>query len=191
MSQTPVVELIGNPRAGSRTRTVADAAVRALRGRLPLDPPRVLELAEVVGVSFGPEPVRGGAGDPFGTVRSAGLLVVATPTYKATYTGLLKVFLDQLEGGALAGVVAVPVAVAAAPHHLEPVATALTALLLELGASVPAPALTVLESRLAELDRTVAQWADGAAEPVARALAGRCTGRTTAPDPTARAGAHP
>lgn len=178
MTRTPVVELIGNPRAGSRTRTVADAAVRALGARLPLDPPRVLELAEVVHVSFGPEPVRGSAGpegradagDPFGTVRSAGLLVVATPTYKATYTGLLKVFLDQFEGGALAGVVAVPVAVAAAPHHLAPVATALTALLRELGASVPVPALTVPESGLAGLDDLVAEWAGAAAAPIAQAL---------------------
>ena len=36
-------------------------------------------------------------------------MIVASPTYKATYTGLLKLFLDRIAGGALAGVTAVPV----------------------------------------------------------------------------------
>ncbi|TDD63979.1 hypothetical protein E1262_29575 [Jiangella aurantiaca] len=40
--------------------------------------------------------------------------LLATPTYKARYTGLLKAFLDRLPGGALRGTVAVPVTVAAA-----------------------------------------------------------------------------
>ena len=35
-------------------------------------------------------------------------MVVASPTYKATYAGLLKLFLDRLGGESLAGVTAVP-----------------------------------------------------------------------------------
>jgi FMN reductase len=151
-----VVVLVGNPKPGSRTRLLAEAAARALGEPSPL----VLELAEIVGVTFGPEPAFGrGEGDPFGSVRSARLLIVATPTYKGTYTGLLKIFLDQFGPGALAGVVAVPVTVAASDAHLRAASAALRDLLVELGASVPAPALAALEPALADADGVAAAWA--------------------------------
>ncbi len=44
-------------------------------------------------------------------------VVVATPVYKAAYTGLLKCFLDVLPEAALRGKVAFPIATAAAPSH--------------------------------------------------------------------------
>ena len=93
-----VVVLVGNPRPGSRTRTLAELVARELAAALGgLSDIVVMELAEVVGVSFGPEPVRGGwpLGDPFAEVGGARLLVVATPTYKGTYTGVLKVLLSR------------------------------------------------------------------------------------------------
>jgi FMN reductase len=175
-----VVVLIGNPRAGSRTRALADAATEALLARLATASSepwgvQVLELAELVGVTFGPEPVYGSAtvADPFALVRSARLLVVATPTYKGSYTGLLKIFVDQFGPAALSRTVAVPVAVAASDAHLRAVATALTGLLVELGACVPAAPLAVLESHLADLYDVAAEWADAQAGAVAGALAGR------------------
>jgi FMN reductase len=48
-------------------------------------------------------------------VSSASVVVVATPVYKGSYTGLLKSFLDVLRSQALAGAVVVPVTVSAAP----------------------------------------------------------------------------
>jgi FMN reductase len=44
-------------------------------------------------------------------------VVVATPVYKAAYTGLLKCFLDILPEAALRGKVAFPIVTAAAPAH--------------------------------------------------------------------------
>ena len=41
-------------------------------------------------------------------VGDADLVVVASPTYKATYTGLLKLFLDRFAGGTGLTGVAVP-----------------------------------------------------------------------------------
>lgn len=173
-SPTPtadVVVLVGNPRPGSRTRALAEAVTSALLDKLGESPDRVqvLELAEIVGVSFGPEPAYGAkAGlDPFAAVRSARLLVVATPTYKGSYTGLLKVFLDQFGHRQLTSVTAVPVAVAAAPEHADAAASALRDVLVELGARVPAPPLAVLESRLAEAREIAARWADQHAAAVA------------------------
>ncbi|GAA5186292.1 NAD(P)H-dependent oxidoreductase [Rugosimonospora acidiphila] len=173
-----VVALIGNPRPGSRTRILAEAAaatavtaVAAAAGPT-LDGVRVLELAEISAVSFGPGPAQPSASvdDPHALVRQARLLVVATPTYKGTYTGLLKVFLDQYAHRELAGVVAVPVAIAAAEPHRQAVVAALEALLAELGATVPAPALAVLEPALTDPKRLAAQWAADHASALADAL---------------------
>lgn len=50
-------------------------------------------------------------------VAAAQGIVVATPVYKAAYTGLLKCFLDVLPEAALRGKVAFPIATAAAPAH--------------------------------------------------------------------------
>jgi len=164
------VLLIGNPRPGSRTRALAETVARAL------DEPggrELLELGDIVGVTFGPEPVSGGNGvaDPFAVVRGARLLVVATPSYKGSYTGLLKVFLDQFAAGDLSGAVAVPVAVAASPAHRDATAAALAALLGELGANLPAPPVALLEPELAAAADRVAEWAGQHAPAIAKALA--------------------
>ncbi|MFJ8580093.1 NAD(P)H-dependent oxidoreductase [Micromonospora sp. NPDC093277] len=168
-STPEVVVLVGNPRAGSRTRGVAEAVTRALLDRLGWSPDavQVLELAEIVGVSFGPEPAYGAkAGpDPFAAVRSARLLVVATPAYKGSFTGLLKVFLDQFGHRQLAGVTAVPLAVAASPAHAEAAASALRDVLVELGAKASTP-LAVPESQLADAPEIAAEWADQHTDPI-------------------------
>jgi FMN reductase len=161
-----VVVLVGNPRPGSRTRILAEATAAAIVSTAAdpagSDPagPRVLELAEIGAVSFGPDLARPSTvvDDPHAVVRGARLLVVGTPTYKGTYTGLLKLFLDQYGHRELAGVVAVPVAVAAAEPHRQAVAAGLEALLVELGATVPVPTFAVLEQRLADPERAAAQW---------------------------------
>lgn len=176
-----VVSLIGNPRPGSRTRSLAAALTSAVLGHVtpahgvaPTE--RVLELGELVGVSFGPEPAYGATAagdDPLELVRTADLLVVATPTYKATYTGLLKIFLDRYAHGDLAGATAVPVALAASEEHRRSVSSSLRDLLVELGASVPAPALAALESELAEqgAEGLAGAWADRYAGVITDGLA--------------------
>lgn len=180
-----VVELIGNPRAGSRTRTLADLVTAELtraighdgsvtgRPGIRLGERSVLELADTVGVTFSGDPAHAVApvADPFGTVRRARLLVVATPTYKATYSGLLKIFLDQLNQGDLAGAVAVPVAIAGAPAHRDSVAASLRDLLVELGARVPAPAVALLEGEVADQAEHVARWVEAYAAELGSAIA--------------------
>src|SRR5262249_15931893 len=84
--------------------------------------------------------------------------VVASPTYKATYTGLLKVFLDRIAGGALLGQLAVPLMVAGAPQHALAVETHLRPLLIELGATCLTPGLCVLESHLDHVDGVIDAW---------------------------------
>jgi FMN reductase len=79
-------------------------------------------------------------------VLDAEVLVVASPTYKGTYTGLLKVFLDRLPHQALAGKAALPLLVMGDPKHSLAVEVHLRPVLVELGAFVPTPGLVVLES---------------------------------------------
>jgi len=73
------------------------------------------------------------------------VLVVASPTYHGTYTGLLKLFLDQIPYKGLAGRVGVPLMVGAGPGHALAAELYLRQVLRELGAVTPAPALYVLE----------------------------------------------
>jgi FMN reductase len=150
------VILNGNPRLGSRTGALA----LALADALGHPHPRVIELADALAVGYGPEPVAPPAPQPdaLEAITRARLLIIATPSYKGTYTGLLKVFLDQFAAGALAGVIAVPVAVAGSPAHAEATAADLLRLVRELGATAPS-AVAVLESQLGDLAAITARHA--------------------------------
>lgn len=68
-------------------------------------------------------------------------MVVASPTYKASFTGLLKLFLDRFPSNALDGVVAVPLMLGAGPAHALAPEVFLKPVLAELGAVLPTRAL--------------------------------------------------
>jgi FMN reductase len=80
----------------------------------------------------------------------AQLLVVASPTYKGSYTGLLKLFLDRFAADSLAGVVAVPLMLGAGPRHALAPEVFLRPVLAELGARLPARPLYLLEESYAD-----------------------------------------
>jgi FMN reductase len=102
-------------------------------------------------------------------IEQSQLLIVASPIYKATYTGLLKLLLDRIPMEGLSGRVAIPVMVAAAPIHVLAVETHLRPVLVELGACCPTRGLVVMESKLGELSDAVGKWLEGA-KPVLAAL---------------------
>ncbi|MCG2621268.1 NAD(P)H-dependent oxidoreductase [Arthrobacter sp. I2-34] len=135
------VVVAGNPKPSSRT---LDAGVR-LAGLLGAEPPEVLDV-----IALGPGLL--GWGDPevkhaVELVAGADLAVFASPTFKATYTGLLKLFLDQFATGeGLRGVVAVPLMLGAGPAHALAPELLLKPVLVELGATCPAPGLYQLDS---------------------------------------------
>ena len=167
-----LVVLIGNPRPESRTRAFAEHVASFVQST----PADVIELADVTGVSYTSQPATAKRPDETALqrIRDARVLIVATPSYKGTYTGLLKLFLDRLSHGDLEGVVALPVAVAASDAHAEATAVDLSRLLHELGATVPGQ-LAVLETQL-----DTADVAD-AVESVNRAASSRTAPSQLAP----------
>lgn len=158
-----VVALVGNPRPGSRTL----AAAQHVAGRLGEDVTSI-DLATIGHQLFTDD--RSLLDPALGTVAQARLLVVATPVYKASYTGLLKSFLDLYGPDGLAGVVAVPLVISGNPAHALVGEVHLRPLLVELGATVPTRSLTVTEADLLDLDPAVDRWLAKASAPLQRAL---------------------
>ncbi|MFF5260397.1 NADPH-dependent FMN reductase [Actinomadura viridis] len=170
--------IIGNPRPGSRTAGAAVAAALAVADAAGLEgEPDVIDLSAYGPGLLAPEPPSEVA-DALARVTAADVLLVASPTYKATYTGLLKVFLDRFAAGALTGKIALPLLVVGAPEHALAVEVHLRPLLVELGADVPSPGLALPESRLDRPDSLLEEWAGRVAPAVRGALtAGPSGGR--------------
>jgi FMN reductase len=157
---TSVGVVVGNPKPRSRTLRVAEAVADAAAGAAALsDAGRVVaDLAELGPqlFDFSSAQVR----SVVDAVAGCALAVVASPTYKATYTGLLKAFLDWYPTTGLSGVAVVPVMVGAAAQHALAVEVHLRPVLVEIGATLPTRGLYVMESQLDELDEVVAAWVD-------------------------------
>lgn len=158
--------VVGNPRPASRTLDAARLLAEALTGR-PAD-------AAVDLVELGPS-LLGWGSDEVGaavrTVQDSSLVVVASPTFKATYSGLLKLFLDQFAGSTgMKGVLAVPLMLGAGPAHALAPELLLKPVLSELGATCALPGLYLLDSSYAdgpELTTYAERW-----RPVVDALTG-------------------
>ena len=71
-------------------------------------------------------------------VHSARILVASSPVYRATYSGLLKVFFDLLPQDGLAGKIAVPILTGGGPAHLLALDHGFRPLFASVGANVVA-----------------------------------------------------
>lgn len=162
--------VVGNPKPGSRTLVVAEAVASAAAdaaGLVATERERVtFDLAELGPELFDWSSAR--VRRAVDAVRGCVLAVVASPTYKASYTGLLKSFLDWFSTTDLVGVTVVPLMVGAGLQHALAVEVHLRPVLIELGATLPTRGLYVTESQLGDLDEVVAAWAVDAG-PVLRA----------------------
>ncbi|ANW63393.1 NADPH-dependent FMN reductase [Mycobacterium sp. djl-10] len=135
------VVVVGNPKPHSRTRAAAELVTRELTGAAPEHVVEVVELG--AGLLGWGDPKVAEAKE---IVKSADLLVVASPTFKATYTGLLKLFLDQFGAGELGQTTTFALMLGGSyAHALAPELT-LRPVLVEIGASCPAPSLYLLDS---------------------------------------------
>ncbi|PWT70184.1 MAG: FMN reductase [Proteobacteria bacterium] len=112
MSTYNVVAVSGNLGAPSRTLTLTQSILDALSRLAPIDA-TIIELGKVgplLGQSLNRKHLSADAESVLTAVESADLLVVASPVYRATYTGLFKHLFDLVNHDAL---VEVPVVLAA------------------------------------------------------------------------------
>ncbi len=126
------VGISGSPSPASRSRTLLRQALAALERR-------GIATGEVDLAALPAEPLLGRASDArvteaLAAVGRARLVVVSTPVYRATYSGLLKVFFDLLPQDGLAGKVAVPIATGGSLAHLLALDYGLRPLLASVGA---------------------------------------------------------
>jgi FMN reductase len=167
---TSVGVVVGNPKPRSRTRHVAEAVADAAAEAAGLSgADRVVADLATLGpqlFDWSSEDVR----SVVDAVAGCTLAVVASPTYKATYTGLLKAFLDWYPTTGLSGVTVVPVMVGAGLQHALAVEVHLRPVLVEIGATLPTRGLYVVESQLDELDAVVGAWAEAEGPRLGAAL---------------------
>jgi len=162
--------VVGNPKRLSRTLSTAEALADVIAAGLDARPRfPSLDLAELF--LDGIEPPHEGFEHALERLSAGGVLVVGTPVYKASYTGILKLFLDQLPPGALEGTVAIPVTVAASAEHRHLADLQLRPVLAELGASLPLPSLTLREKELPDLADHIGAWSDAHLPALAASLA--------------------
>jgi FMN reductase len=164
MAAMNTVAVVGNPKPRSRTLEAAGIVVEELTGALPQAVVDVIDLG--AGLL--------GWGDPtvvaaVELVASADLVVWACPTYKATYTGVLKLFLDQFPANGLGGTVGVPLMLGAGPAHAMAPDLLLKPVLVELGATCPTRGLYLLDSTYTDRDG-YATWTATARQQVANAF---------------------
>ena len=143
-----VLLIAGSPSERSRTAALLSAAGQRLEFRgAQVDtlrvrdlPPQALLLADFGNTAV----IRATA-----QVAAADIVVVATPVYKAAYSGVLKVFLDLLPQTALKDKVVLPLATGGSPHHMLALDYALRPVLQSLGAKHILPGIYATDAQVA------------------------------------------
>jgi FMN reductase len=167
-----IVAVSGNPRPQSRTHALAVTLATEVASVVTGSTVSEIELAGLGSRVL--EPDDAAAQAAVTQALEADILVISSPTYKASYSGLLKSFLDRIGHQGLTGKSAVPIMLGGLPSHQLAVNLHFGPLLLELGAKVPAGGLFVLESEVADYPSFAANWAnDNAATLVTATSAAR------------------
>ncbi len=133
--------VVGNPKAASRTYQAAVRVAVELTGSPPDLAIDVIDLG--AGLLDWADPATAKA---VAAVQDLDLLIVASPTYKATYTGVLKLFLDQFGAGSLDGALTFPLMLGAGLQHALAPELLLKPVLVEIGATCPTQGLFLLDT---------------------------------------------
>jgi FMN reductase len=146
-----IVTISGSPSATSRTTALAQHVGAQLAGR-------GFEVRSISVRDLDPEALLHGRADAPGVreaialVASADAVVIATPVYKAAYTGVLKAFLDLLPQFGLAGKTVLPLATGGTIAHVLAIDYGLRPVLASLGALHIVNGLFVLDKLLEHAD---------------------------------------
>ena len=131
-----VVGISGSPSASSKSRMLVEYALARLAQR-----GAVTELVDLAQLPAEPLLGRGSAPAVTAALEAAaraGIVVAGTPVYRATYSGLLKLFFDLLPQDSLVGKVGVPIVTGHAAAHALSLDHGMRPLFASLGATVVA-----------------------------------------------------
>ena len=142
-----VLLIAGSPSERSRTAALLEAAGQRLEARgVQVDRLRVRDLSPqaLLLADFGHPSISQAAGQ----VARADVVIVATPVYKAAYSGVLKVFLDLLPQDGFKNKVVLPLATGGSPHHMLALDYALRPVLQSLGAKNILPGIYATDAQV-------------------------------------------
>lgn len=178
---TLIVAISGSPSTPSRSAALAQHVAADLRAR-------GFELASISVRELPAEELLNGrtthpdVAAAIALIDRADAILVATPIYKAAYTGVLKSFLDILPQFAFAGKVVLPLATGGTIAHVLALDYALRPVLASLGAQHIVNGLFVLDKTIAVSERGLALDADvekrlaGVVDDFAASISRRGTG---------------
>ncbi|MCG6134679.1 MAG: NADPH-dependent FMN reductase [Nostoc sp. LLA-1] len=130
---TNILAIAGSPSHPSRTYAILEKAAKTLsQQELNID---IISVRDIPAEDLAYGRYDSAALEkPKALLEKASGVIIATPIYKAAYTGVLKAFLDLLPQKALIGKVVLPIATGGTIAHLLSVEYALKPVLSELGA---------------------------------------------------------
>jgi len=159
----PIAFISGSPQARSRSNALLDvvrnhvvahgATVEDVRAR-------ELPATALLGLELEHPPIAAA----LARIARANAVVIATPIYKASYTGLLKSFLDLIPQDGLRDKVVLPIATGGSPAHLLAIDYAIKPVLTALGARWIVGSVYAADSQ-------IVKRADGGYEPDAEIAA--------------------
>jgi FMN reductase len=140
-----IVALAGSPSVESRTV----ALLRHIAGGLAGHDVTVVSVRALPAEALlGADATDPAVAEVVAQVLDADGLIVASPVYKAAYSGVIKTFLDLLPHGALAGKAVLPLLTGGAPVHALAVDYALRPVLTALGARHVVPGLFLIDKQI-------------------------------------------
>jgi FMN reductase len=143
-----VVGVSGSPSAASKSRRLLDGVLSAL-GESGAAASRI-DLADLPADALLGRRACAEVQHALAMVASADIVAVSTPVYRATYSGLLKVFCDLFAPGALVGKIAIPIATGGGPAHALCIDHGLRPLLASVGAVVVAAGIYGTDAEFAD-----------------------------------------
>ncbi|HTH94425.1 MAG TPA: NAD(P)H-dependent oxidoreductase, partial [Rhodocyclaceae bacterium] len=112
-----VVTIAGSPGANSKSTALLDLATQRLHSegfRTHNIAVRELPAAELLAA----DTKNSAIADALAAIDAASIVIIATPVYKASYSGLLKTFIDLLPQFGLRGKAVLPIATGGSSAHL-------------------------------------------------------------------------
>jgi FMN reductase len=142
-----VLLIAGSPSEKSRSAALLDGVQQRLHARgAHVERLQIRDLSPqaLILADFGHRTIS----HAIGRVAAADVVVVATPVYKAAYSGVLKVFLDLLAQNALAGKTVLPLATGGSANHTLALDYALRPVLQSLGAKHILPSIYATDAQI-------------------------------------------